>query len=333
MIKPKICHLVDGYDMGWTGGINATLHSLETSYLSEKFAFIAAPLSSASSIISQEHPHVIVVHAASSWQGLFPLWKISRSAKLIIYDHHYTQGFETCNVPSISRFHLMLKLAYGLCDCILSVSHGQQHWMLKNQLAPPEKINVIKFSRPLDAFLNVAPKPRLSHQPFILGTYGRLVFQKGFDILIDTVKQLPHLQLKLKIGGLGKDEAKLKQLAVSCPQIEFMGRIDDTPSFLSQCDGFVIPSRWEPWGTVCLEAKAAGKPVIASEIDGLSEQIQGFGFLIPPGNSVALAESIQELVNLSATELENKGQQGKASAIDSWQIYLSKWEKLLEELT
>ena len=95
----------------------------------------------------------------------------------------------------------------------------------------------------------------------------------------------------------------------------------------------VIPSRWEPWGNVCLEARAAGKPIIASAVDGLSEQIQNFGLLVPPGNSVALAKAIQELVNLPTDKLIAMGEQGKTSAINAWETYLSNWEKLLEEMT
>jgi glycosyltransferase involved in cell wall biosynthesis len=333
MIKPKICHLIGGHGMGWTGGIKATLNSLESSYLSEKFEFITATLSTASSVISKQRPEVIVVHAASSWRGLFPLWKLRRKGKLIINEHHYCAGFEAVNVPSVTRFHGMLKLAYGMCDRLITVSQGQQNWILKNQLASADKITVIPSSRIIFSFLNVPAKPRLTNQPFILGAYGRFSKQKGFDILIDAVKQIPDSRIQLQIGGGGEDEAKFKQLAANCPHIEFVGRIDDVPAFLSQCDAVVIPSRWEPWGNVCLEARAAGKPIIASAVDGLSEQIQDFGLLVPPENSVALAKAIQELVNLPADKLAEIGQQGKASAINSWQTYLSNWERLLEELT
>ncbi|MEA5616608.1 glycosyltransferase family 4 protein [Cronbergia sp. UHCC 0137] len=332
-MKPKICHLIGGQGMGWTGGIKATLNSLELSYLSQKFEFITAPLSTASAVISTQRPDVIVVHAASSWRGLLSLWKLRRSAKVIINEHHYSQGFAAFNVPSKTRFYGMLKLAYGMCDRLVTVSQGQKNWILKNKLAPIDKITVIPFSRLIDSFLNVPPKPRLLNQPFILGAYGRFSHQKGFDILIDAVKQFPTSQIKLQIGGGGTDETKLKQLAAASPHIEFVGRIDDVPAFLTQCDAVVIPSRWEPWGNVCLEARAAGKPIIAAAVDGLSEQIQDFGLLITPGNPQALTKAIQELLDLPADKLAEMGERGKFSAINSWPTYLSNWEKLLEEMT
>ena len=335
MIKPKVCHLIGGQGMGWTGGIKATLNSLESSYLSEKFEFITATLSTASAVISEQRPDVIIVHAASSWRGLFPLWKLRRKGKLIINEHHYCAGFEAFNVPAVNRFHGMLKLAYGMCDRVITVSQGQQNWIIKNQLTSADKLTLIPASRIISAFLNVPPKLRnqTPDKTIILGAYGRFSAQKGFDILIDAVKQIPDSRVKLKIGGGGEDEAKFKQLAANCPNIEFVGRIDDVPAFLSQCDAVVIPSRWEPWGNVCLEARAAGKPIIASAVDGLSEQIQNFGLLVPPGNSVALAKAIQELVNLPTDKLIAMGEQGKTSAINAWETYLSNWEKLLEEMT
>jgi glycosyltransferase involved in cell wall biosynthesis len=330
-MKPKIYHLIDTQGMGWTGGIKATLTSLENSYLSQKFDFSIAPLSQVSTLPSK--PDVIIVHAPSSWRNLIPLWNLKFAGKLIINEHHYSAGFEPWNVPAVPRFHRMLKLAYGMCDRVIAVSQGQQQWMLKNRLLPAEKIALIQSSRIIDHFLPVPLKPREIEQPFIIGAYGRFCLQKGFDILIDAVKQLSNRKIIVRIGGGGQEETQLKQLAANCPQIEFVGRIDDVPAFLSQCDAVVIPSRWEPWGNVCLEARAAGKPIIASAVDGLSEQIPGCGILIPPGNPLALAKAIQELVDLPASELAQMGETGKASALNAWDNYLSNWQKLLEAVT
>jgi glycosyltransferase involved in cell wall biosynthesis len=302
------------------------------SHLFQKFEFAIAPLSDASFIVRQQRPDVIVVHAASSWRGLLSLWKLKRSSKLIVNEHHYSENFQAFNVPSVARFHGMLKLTYGMCDRVIAASASQQQWMLKNQLAAADRITLIHSSRIVDQFLAVSPKPRVANQPFVLGAYGRFCWQKGFDILIEAVKQLPDSQITLQLAGSGADEAKLKELAATCPNIEFVGRIDDVPTFLSQCDAVVIPSRWEPWGNVCLEARAAAKPIIASAVDGLSEQMQDCGRLIPVENPVALAKAIQELAALPSVQLAQMGQEGKALAISAWETYLSNWQGLLEEV-
>jgi glycosyltransferase involved in cell wall biosynthesis len=133
----------------------------------------------------------------------------------------------------------------------------------------------------------------------------------------------------LRIGGYGSQESELKQLAQELDNVEFVGQVNDVPAFLQQCDAVAIPSRWEPWGNVCLEAKAAAKPVIASDIDGLSEQINNCGLLVPPENPQALADAIQSLASLSSQELEMLGKQGRDSGKDAWETYLDRWEKLL----
>ena len=59
----------------------------------------------------------------------------------------------------------------------------------------------------------------------------------------------------------------------------------------------VVPSRWpEPFGLVAIEAMAAGVPLVASAVGGLTEILgDGRGVLVPPGDHVALAEAVDEL--------------------------------------
>jgi glycosyltransferase involved in cell wall biosynthesis len=329
-MKPNVMHLVSGHSMGWTGGINATLHSLMQSRLAAQVDFEAFPLQTFLANPPKHRQAAIVVHAASSWRGLRALWQLKRFGPLVIAEHHYCANFETFNVPSPARFHWMLRSAYGLADRVIAVSQAQRDWMLQHRLVAPHKIVLIQSCRVVDAFLAVSPKPRQPDRPFVLGAYGRLCPQKGFDVLIRAIQRLSDPNVQLKIGGSGPDEAALHQLAQGCPTIEFLGRIDDVPTFLSQCDAVVIPSRWEPWGNVCLEARAAATPVLAAAVDGLPEQIQNSGILVSPNHPEALAEGIQTLARMSAQELALWGQQGRLSAQSAWDTYLDRWQGLIE---
>lgn len=330
MLKPEVLHLVSGHSMGWTGGITATLKSLMESYLADKFAFEVKPLATFLATPPHQKLAAIVVHAPCSWHGLKALWKLQHNAPLIINEHHYSANFETFNVPSAMRFRSMLKLSYGLSDRVIAVSEAQREWMMQHRLAPASKIALIQSSRIVDDFLAVAPKPRQPDQPFVLGAYGRLCAQKGFDVLIAAMQQLTASNIQLMIGGTGVDEAQLRQQATNCPNIKFVGRIDDVPHFLSQCDAVVIPSRWEPWGNVCLEARATATPVIAATVDGLSEQVKNCGLRVPPNDPVALAETIQAMAEQSPAVLAQLGDQGRITAQLAWNTYLRQWQDLLE---
>ena len=66
----------------------------------------------------------------------------------------------------------------------------------------------------------------------------------------------------------------------------------------------VIPSRLEPWGIVCVEAKAAAKPVLATAVDGLSEQVQSCGMLVSSSDPAVLAPAITQFVNTSPQQLQ-----------------------------
>ncbi|HEY9778726.1 MAG TPA: glycosyltransferase family 4 protein [Leptolyngbyaceae cyanobacterium] len=265
-----------------------------------------------------------------SLPNLLLLKLLNPHAKIIVREHHYSQDYEQFHVFSLNRFHLMLKLTYSLADRVVAVSQAQGEWMLRNHLVWPNKLAVIRQCLLLKGFLAIASKPIKT--PLVLAAYGRVSSQKGFDILLQAMKLIPHLPIKLRIGGEGSQIEELKQLAQGLENIEFVGCVDDVPKFLQASDVVVIPSRWEPWGNVCLEAKAAGKPVIASNVDGLTEQVQNCGLLIPPNNPEVLAEAIEQVVSLPQTQLQTWGSNGRESVRGAWDRYLSQWRTLLWEV-
>ena len=77
-------------------------------------------------------------------------------------------------------------------------------------------------------------------------------------------------------------------------QVRFFGLRDDVPALLQMFDIFVLPSLYEATGIVLAEAMACGKPVVTTRVGGLPELIQQGedGFLIPPGDSLRLAQKI-----------------------------------------
>ncbi|NMB13135.1 MAG: glycosyltransferase family 4 protein [Firmicutes bacterium] len=138
---------------------------------------------------------------------------------------------------------------------------------------------------------------------------GRLVHEKGVDTLIETVPRVlaRHNQAKFVIAGKGPAEFALRErahrLGVS-QSVYFAGFVDDlTRNRLYACaDVAVVPSLYEPFGIVALEAMAAGVPVVVSDTGGLSEVVRHAqnGLRAYPGNAQSLADNI--LAYLDAPE-------------------------------
>jgi glycosyltransferase involved in cell wall biosynthesis len=332
-MKPRIVNIMADNQLG---GVKVTINGLVNSYLATEFDFKVILLKQEPlNIINliNLRPNIIICHQASRFKyspSLLLMKLLINSAKIIILEHHYSQSYEQFNISDIIRFHRMLKLNYSLANRVVAISQAQAKWMMKNLLIDSNKLTFIRQCIPTEKLLAIQPLPR--KEPLSLGAYGRFCNQKGLDTLVKALKLIQHLPIKLYIGGEGSQGKELKQLAQGLKNIEFVGRIDNVPSFLQAVDIVVIPSRWEPWGFVCLEARAAGKPIIAADVDGLTEQVQNCGLLIPPDDPEALAGAIEQVVSLPQTQLQTWGSNGRESVRGAWEQYLSQWRSLLWEV-
>lgn len=330
--KHKVLHIVKDNKVG---GVKSNLNGFVKSDLAAEFEFSVLTQGSERIVFQnwQQQPDIIIWHPPcrlKSLPSLLLLKLLNPRTKIIIHEHGYSQGYEAFNVSSVGRFHFMLKLFYGLANKVVAISQSQKEWMLQNRLVAPEKLAVIRQCPPLDKFFAVTPKS--PSNPLKLAAYGRFCAQKGFDVLLKALKLIPDTPVHLYLGGEGVMEAELKQLAQGLDNVEFVGRVDDVPSFLQNCDVVVIPSRWEPWGNVCLEAKAAGKSAIASNVDGLTEQMPGCGLLVPPNDPEKLAQAIVDIVQLPASQLAIWGSNGRNLVTGDNGQYIEHWQALLKEL-
>lgn len=137
------------------------------------------------------------------------------------------------------------------------------------------------------------------YAPLIL-FIGRLVYQKGPDLLIEALRKVcrQHWNARVIVAGDGGMRSYLSDRARDLP-VNFIGYIPDSEyiRLLNACDMVVIPSRNEPFGLVLLEAWSAEKAVIASNVGGLSENIYSFvdGVKVDP-DPESLAWGINSLV-------------------------------------
>lgn len=324
-MKPLIWHVIGDKR---AGGSNLLVQRLVDSSLAEQFKFEILRLEVAKEKIKDSPPKIIIFHYPCAWKYLADLWQLKQYSQLYIYDHHYSEGFEQHQVASLCRFRLMLRLAYGLADGVVSISAAQKDWMLSSKLIQPSKIRTILSASPVDSLLSIAGKD--PSNPLKIGAYGRFAPQKGFDLLLPAFAALSPSEFQLHLGGYGQDEELIKNLAQDLPHVKLLGAIKDVPAFLADCDAIAIPSRWEPWGLVCLEAKAAGKPIVGFAVDGLKEQVQNCGLLVPANEPDKLTAAI---ASLPQKDLKAWGQTARASVVNAWTEFLHSWSLFLGEVT
>jgi glycosyltransferase involved in cell wall biosynthesis len=303
--------------------------------------FLMTGVDQLAAALADGNPDLLIWHRSCSWRGLPALLR-HRRCKQLLFEHHYSAGFERHNVPSRLRFRSMLRCSYACMHGVVAVSQAQRRWMGESRLLPEPKAHVVRSSRTVDAFLSLPLRSSAQAGPLTLLAYGRFTEQKGFDLLLRALRLLPTANLRLLLVGDGPQRAELAALAASDPRIELRGAHRDIPGLLAEVDAVVIPSRWEPWGNVCLEARAAGRPVLVSGVDGLPEQVdpQRRGSLSPShgpcglvvdGDSEAdLARGLDALLSSSARQRRAWAEAGRNSARTAWHDYTTAWGQLLD---
>ncbi|WP_298331445.1 glycosyltransferase family 4 protein [Haloactinopolyspora sp.] len=135
---------------------------------------------------------------------------------------------------------------------------------------------------------------------------GRLEWEKGTDICIEALARIRqrHHDARLVLAGAGSQEINLRRLAQRLQidhVVQFPGRLDqpELAALFGAADVALVPSSYEPFGIVALEAAAAGTPVIAGDSGGLREVIEHevTGLLVPPRDPDSLASAALRLLD------------------------------------
>lgn len=141
--------------------------------------------------------------------------------------------------------------------------------------------------------------PRYETGGYIL-YFGRLSPEKGLEYLIDAMRRLPKINLRIVGTGRGDYMMKLKKISNNQNNIRFYGFKDNSElkRIISWSRFTVLPSVWyEVFGLSILESFASGKPVVASNIGGIPETVKHRynGLLFEPRNIDDLADKINYL--------------------------------------
>ncbi len=223
---------------------------------------------------------------------------------------------------------------------IIVCSHYMREEVRRVFATPSDKIHVIPNGvNPIKKIefkevLSVLEKYRIPSSTKIVLFVGRLVHEKGVQILIESIPYVTQMvdNVFFVIVGTGpmreELERRSRELSVQ-NRVIFTGFVTDQElhALYNAAYVAVFPSLYEPFGIVALEAMSIGKPVIVSNVGGLSEIVEHGrnGLKVPPGDVKALANAIIELL-LSPERAEELGKNGYN---DVYKKYT--WDKIAEE--
>jgi phosphatidylinositol alpha-mannosyltransferase len=162
-----------------------------------------------------------------------------------------------------------------------------------------------------------APRVRAPGEPLEIAFVGQAVERKGLPVLLRAFEAVRE-QVPVRLSMIGVDEATLAPLLADPRGVSALGRVDDEEKYaaLARADVLCAPSLGgESFGMVLTEAFASGTPVVASDIPGYRDVVEheGDGLLVPPGDPLALAETLHDLA-LDPPRLERLGRNARRSA-------------------
>lgn len=174
---------------------------------------------------------------------------------------------------------------------------------------PPERLRVIydgvdvarwRGAFPADlAWLGIGPDDA------VCLTVARLHPQKGLEDLVAAAELLADVpSLHMVVAGDGPDRAELAQAIARASlgdRMHLLGDRTDIAALLARADVFALPSRFEGLPSAVIEAMAAGRPIVATDVGGVRELIEHgrSGWLVPPAAPAALAAAIRGALGAS----------------------------------
>lgn len=259
--------------------------------------------------IRHSHPNVVHIHSTFAGLVIRPVLLLKRGGPRVIYcPHGWAFSRETSRLShQVTKW--VERIFARLTDRIICISGDEFKEAVRAGISAKRLVlvhNGISRKRPsLDATSAIWPSQK-TKVLFI----GRLDRQKGYDLLIESARQLEDV-IDVRIIGasvIGKSEHT--DVPPNVALLGWMNR-NQIEAHLEVADLVVIPSRWEAFGLVAIEAMRAAKPIVAFRVGALPEIVEDgmTGLLCEP---VSVAPLVDALQKVSKIDLKAAGQRGHA---------------------
>lgn len=239
----------------------------------------------------------------------FCVWKgIARfSHKLILHPHglEMFQGITAKERIMGAPFRAVLRYMVRRSNMVVSL--GGRLTTILERLAQGSSCKVVTIPNAVD--VPDRPVPYVpDRSPLRLLFVGRFAFNKGLDVLMVVANRLVAegraADIRFELAGDGPLLARYQDMGLPS-NVRLLGRVDDGRLFklYTECDAFVLPTRFEGMPTVVLEAMARSRPIIVSDVGATAELVdERNGYLLPKGDPEALYNAIVAFAASGASE-------------------------------
>jgi glycosyltransferase involved in cell wall biosynthesis len=234
-----------------------------------------------------------------------------------------TQIFERFSGFKLVLYRKMYQLGYPSIDLLICQTEQMKHSLLINLPWIDKKIKVKVIANPIDLSQVDKIENMDYHYPFIVSA-GRLIPEKGYDILIDAfnlfLDEYPYHQLI--ILGEGKErlnlENKIKSLQLE-NKVLLKGHVSNVYPYFKKASLCVVSSRIEGFPNVLLQMMSQNNKVVATKCAGGIDQIDGI-VLSEVNNANNLYQAIK--ISIKANTIDNRGKFDKELATRSIESFL-----------
>ena len=228
--------------------------------------------------------------------------------KYFIFTRHNSEPFWPGGPRIISN--LLSKFVCKRASQGIAISNAVKNYLIKRGEIPNDyTIDVVYYGFQKDSSTNSAGLNSITNlinsqsSNFKIGTIGRLVPQKDYPTLLsafsNVLEKLPDAELY--VVGEGYLQIELMELCKSLrvsSKVHWLGKTEYINEFLSKIDLFILPSKYEGFGLVLLEAMVAKKPIIAANNSAIPEVLgKAYEGLFSTGDAKALAQHINTAIN------------------------------------
>ncbi|HEY1233244.1 MAG TPA: glycosyltransferase [Candidatus Binatia bacterium] len=245
------------------------------------------------------------------------------------------------NIHYTSLQRWLVRKTMRWADAVIICSERIREFAISGEGASPERISYIPHAVRSEDYQvsgdqgSVRAELCTKNNVVIMGTIGRLTYQKGFDILLQALWRVQTFNYHLFIIGVGEEDRVLKKRVEEIglqSRVSFLGYRRDVPRLLSAIDLYVQPSRFEGMPLAVLEAMAAACPIVATAVDGISELIEDGkqGWLVPPEDPISLGQAIEQAL-CDRAEARRRGIAARQRVVVSYSVdrMIMAWDKVL----